>query len=74
MDNRLSQRYNNKTQQKPSQPTLKRHFLYQQKGRFFHGSTGKGVVAIKNKKRKGEKFFAGRAVWSGLFSCHKKGG
>lgn len=38
----------NKSQQKPSQPTLKRHFLYQQKGRFFHGSTGKGVVSIKN--------------------------
>lgn len=46
--NRLWQRYNNKSQQKPSQPTLKRHFLYQQKGRFFHGSTGKGVVSIKN--------------------------
>ena len=47
-DYRLWQRYNNKSQQKPSQPTLKRHFLYQQKGRFFHGSTGKGVVSIKN--------------------------
>ena len=42
------QRHNHKSQQKPSQPTLKRHFLYQQKRRFFHGSTGKGVVSIKN--------------------------
>ena len=46
--NAVRPRYNNKSQQKPSQPTLKRHFLYQQKGRFFHGSTGKGVVSIKN--------------------------
>ena len=67
------QRHNHKSQQKPSQPTLKRRCFFVKSDVFYGLVLERSGVDFKL-KMKGGVIFAGRAGRSGLFSFHQKGG
>jgi len=66
------QRHNHKSQQKPSQPTLKRRF-FKKKAAFFHGPVWERSGADLILKRKGEFLsWPGREVWPFFISRKRR--